>query len=212
MSANYRFIKKYIPLYLTVFTGILLTAAIVNWSNEAQQKEREIEFQRQIDRATINLQRNFDRYMDKLLSIKDYFTAESFKVDRNQFKVFTDRVIGSNSGIRALQWVPEVTQENRQAFELAVRNEGFKEFQITEISNGKLERASDRPFYYPILFINPFAPNQKAFGFDLGSESVRNDALIRAKSTSKLSTTRKIILVQETEKKIWFFSIFANLF
>lgn len=201
MSANYKSVKKYTPLYLTIFTGIFITAAIMNWNSEAQRKEQEARFQQQIDRATVNLQRNFDSYTDKLFSIKDYFVSESFKVEYSQFKVFTNRIIDSNSGIRALEWVPEVTQENRQVFELALKNQGFKEFQISETRDGKLVRASDRPFYYPIRYVNPLAINQEALGFDLGSEMVRNDALVRAKSTSRISTTRKVILVQELGEK-----------
>ncbi len=200
MSIRRKHIKKYIPLFITVFTGTLLTAIITNWHIEFQRKEQDARFQKQIDEATINLQRNSDRYTDSLFVVRDYFVSLSFRINRNQFNLFTDRIINLNSGIRALEWVPEVTRKNRKFFELAVKNEGFKEFQITERQDGKLVRASDRPFYYPIQYVNPYVTNKKALGFDLGSETVRNDAIVRAKSTGKTSTTRKIILVQETEK------------
>ena len=55
MPISIKKIKIYIPLFLTVFSGTLLTLSITNWINEVPRKEQEAVLRQQIDRYTDNL-------------------------------------------------------------------------------------------------------------------------------------------------------------
>jgi PAS domain S-box-containing protein len=59
-------------------------------------------------------------------------------------------------------------------------------------------RAGDREEYFPVFFVEPFAGNEKALGYDVASNAVRLEALQRAASTGRMVATRRVILVQET--------------
>ena len=62
-----------------------------------------------------------------------------------------------------------------------------------------MARSSDRPVYFPVLYVQPDAGNELALGFDLLSSSTsRSQALLRAASTGELTATPRITLVQET--------------
>jgi len=60
-----------------------------------------------------------------------------------------------------------------------------------------------RSEYYPVVFLEPQDfRNKRALGFDVYSEETRQQAIDQAIKTGKITLTKKIILVQETEKDI----------
>ena len=62
-----------------------------------------------------------------------------------------------------------VPSSEREAYEAAVRTEGFSGFFISEIDdNGAMLPATGRDVYYPVSFVEPLEGNEAALGFDLG--------------------------------------------
>ena len=72
-----------------------------------------------------------------------------------------------------------------------IRGEGFSQYAINP--------DGDRPEYTAIVFLEPFDwRNQRAFGYDMFSEPIRREAMIRARDTGKAALIGKVTLVQET--------------
>lgn len=58
-----------------------------------------------------------------------------------------------------------------------------------------------RAIYTSVVYLEPFyGRNLRAFGFDMFSESVRHDAMVRARDSGIASMSGKVSLVQETDK------------
>jgi class 3 adenylate cyclase len=57
--------------------------------------------------------------------------------------------------------------------------------------------AGQRPEYYPVYYIEPFAGNEVAFGYDLASNLIRLKAMEKANLTNQMVATARISLVQE---------------
>ncbi len=94
---------------------------------------------------------------------------------------------------------PEHRSDLRADRENSAHRDGFGSFQITErLPQGQLARAGDREEYFPVFFVEPLKGNEKALGFDLASDPVRNEALKRAAATGSLVATSRVKLVQET--------------
>lgn len=90
----------------------------------------------------------------------------------------------------ALEWAPYVTGKNRTAFETAVHDQGQPSFAISDMGpDGTLVASPARDDYFPIEFAEPFADNQQAIGFDLGSESTRREAIMVARDTGQVTLT-----------------------
>jgi len=73
--------------------------------------------------------------------------------------------------------------------------------------------AARRPEYVTVQYIEPFAKNIKAFGFDVASNPTRRQALDLARDTGKAIATARITLVQETGKQfgvLMFMPIYQN--
>ena len=100
-------------------------------------------------------------------------------------------------GIYDLIFVRYVPKSERAEFERQVRNDtsidpkGYPDFSI--------HPEGDRPEYFPVEFTEPFSPIPVQFGFDIGSEPVRRQALEQARDTGHPTSTGRIILVGTEE-------------
>ncbi len=109
--------------------------------------------------------------------------ASSLKLDINNPGVL---------GFGFSAWVPQASLADHLS---AIRVEGFKDFTITPLG--------DRPYYTSIIWLEPFNErNQKAFGFDMFAEPVRQAAMNRCRDTGQTSISGKVILVQEGQQDI----------
>ena len=143
----------------------------------------------------------FESYFDVLYSVKGLFDS-SEKVERQEFHIFVQRLFERHSGIQALEWIPRVTRRQRSAYEAAARRDGFSGFQITERhSQGHMVPAAQRAEYFPVYYVEPYAGNELAIGFDLASNFERLTAINRSRETGRLTATARLTLVQEQEKQ-----------
>jgi signal transduction histidine kinase len=198
-------LRTQIILGLTLGTGIGLSVVAASFAGKWEASNQETQLQRQIENLATVLQRNLNRYTDILTFLKDHYTVSQGQVMRQEFNDFVARSLNTYPGIQALEWAPIVWQTERTTYEQAIQAEGYKTFQITELSsNKKLIRAGDRPYYLPVTYVAPFQDNEVAFGFDLNSDSVRAIALQSARDKDDVMATGRIRLVQEQRNQFGF--------
>jgi signal transduction histidine kinase len=111
-----------------------------------------------------------------------------------------------------LEWIPLVKQNQRAEYERRALAEGYLSFQFTEKNeSGQSVRAAKRDEYYPVYFVEPWQGNEKAFGFDLGSNATRLAALIKARDTGRMVATAPVKLIQERGEQRGFL-LFAPIY
>jgi PAS domain S-box-containing protein len=199
-----RFIqKKHEPSYtaalvLSTGLGLSLLLFITMWNLETQKISTQFDGE---SRASIEAMKDIIDLSERSLSgITGLFSAAS-EVTRREFHVFTQTQSDHKKikGIQALEWIPRVSHDRRDAYEKTAQQEGFQDFRITERdAAGKLVRAAERPEYYPVYFVEPLAGNEAAVGFDLASNKARKQALEQARDSASYVVTEPITLVQET--------------
>lgn len=132
------------------------------------------------------------------LSLQDFFAA-SQDIDAQEFSAFARGVLARHPEFQALEWLPRVTRAQRAAFEQALRQQGHRGFRITEAAaDGSVATAAERDEYFPVLYVEPWAGNEIAFGFDSSSNPASRQAKQRARETGALSVSPRLRLVQET--------------
>ena len=136
---------------------------------------------------------------DAIYALQAFFKAEQ-KVTQEKFASFSKDILLHHPNIQALEWVPQVLDSQRTQLE-SVLQEETPTFEISERNNdGTLIKAEQRNAYYPVIFIEPFVGNEQAFGFDLGSNKKRKQALDKARNTGMLVITESITLVQDEKQ------------
>ncbi|MEM7062529.1 MAG: CHASE domain-containing protein [Cyanobacteria bacterium P01_B01_bin.77] len=188
-------------LLLGTGLSVVATLVVARW----ERANYRLQFQRQTDNLTTALQRSINRYTDVLLALGDFYSVSGHTVSRTEFNRFVQRALDTYPGIQALEWAPVVLAQRRDAFEARIRAEGYPTFQITEReSRGGLVRASSRAYYIPVTYLQPFADNELAFGYDLTSDPTRRTALETARNTGKIAASGRIRLVQENKNQFGF--------
>lgn len=146
---------------------------------------------------------------EKLLFVQDglYATQAFFdsseSVSREEFTNFVRIQLSRHPEVQAIGYDPQVSQGAREAFVAAARAGGLPEFEIREReAQGKMVRAKEREVYYPVFYLEPYAGNEAALGFDIGSEPRRLEAIQRALASKAFAVTAPITLVQEQGNEV----------
>src|SRR4029079_8259173 len=130
------------------------------------------------------------QYVERVTSIAAFVSA-SRGVDRWEFLRFAERTLPRYPGFAALEWVPRVQAQNRVKYERRAQVDGLYGLRIREFGPGSaLVPAGDRPEYYPVYYIEPFAGHEKLLGFDLAADPAAGAVLSKAEQFGRILTAR----------------------
>ncbi|MCC8998209.1 MAG: diguanylate cyclase, partial [Candidatus Contendobacter sp.] len=180
--------------------GLALTLAATLLVLEAESRERGVFFQRLADARAGNIREVFSDIRAALSALTQFYQA-SQQVDGAEFRAFAAPLAKATT-VQAYEWIPRVLAADKVRFEAEARSEGISDFIIWERNvQGERVPVSGRADYYPVYGVEPLAGNERALGFDLGSEPIRRSALETALRTGLITATHPVTLVQETERQ-----------
>ncbi|MFT3858511.1 MAG: CHASE domain-containing protein [Aquabacterium sp.] len=172
-----------------------LTLLGVNWINRDAHQEAELNFDRYVERLEVDMGKRFGRLLNSFKGLRGYYAASRTPVMRDDFRIWvaSRRLQEDMAGVRGLGFIQRVPRGDLQAFVEAERADYAPGFRVS--TSGQ---ASD---LYVIKFIEPLVHNEKAWGYDVGSEPVRREAAERAVATGEPALTARIVLVQDGKKR-----------
>ena len=187
----------YIESVICGLLGVLITSVTAYYVNDAQLHTQQEIFAALARAEATGIAETFKNLSMQLDNLSQFCRSVS-TLNRKDFSLYTQPLI--KSGIaQAWEWVPVVQKTSKLKFETKVKQEGFENFALYEKdSKGRKLLAGDRDSYYPVLYAEPLLGNEKAIGYDLGSESVRKAAIDEAKQSQLSTATDALVLVQET--------------
>jgi len=191
--------------------GFITTGVMVVFVRGLEDQTARSDFATAAEQRMVLLDSSIQRSVDNLEALGAYFDATSL-INRGQFKTLVDPILKRSLSLQALEWIPLLQGNEVKIIEEFTRKEGFAAFELKELGpDKKMQPLSPRPEYYPVWFVEPFKGNEKALGFDLGSNPARMDALQTARKKRRSIATARISLVQETSKQFGFL-IFRPVF
>ncbi len=184
-----------------VFAPLVVAAAAVVMIFFYSRNQERHRFELELSQRALSLAHTFEKYTDRsldgLVSIEGLFAASQL-VSRQEFRRFAERLLERNPTFQALSWNPWVPQRERPFYEAAGRADGLATYQFTEAVSGRLQPAAERSYYVVVHYIEPYAGNERALGFDIASDPSRLAALLSARDSGRAAATPGIRLVQET--------------
>ncbi len=166
----------FLPTAIAICVGCALTIGAYFITARMEEREHLISFELKADVWFDLIEKRITHTVSVLRSIVSLYAA-SREVDRDEFRAFI-RTLGEQQAVQALEWIPRVPRARRAAFEKAARANELPNFKFTERqSQGDMVRAGTRAEYFPVYFVEPYAGNEAALGFDLGSSAARLEAL-----------------------------------
>ena len=190
-----RLLKGRLAIILVLLVGTTLTGVGYYLTRSVYTQQAQRTFERPASHYTAAVSSAIDRYLDVFNSIAS-FMAASNQIDRWEFYSLAENSLPRFPAIQTLSWVPRVLSEERTAYERTAEIDGLYGFDITERApNGAFTRASQRPEYFPVFFVEPFEGNEAILGFDLGSQTESRRVLSIARDTGQMIATPQVTLL-----------------
>ncbi len=164
--------------------------------NRTYQKNLHVSFINQTERVTTKVRERMGTYGQILRSGAGFF-AGSQKVERDEWRGFVEKLNLDQHyrGIQGVGFSLLIPKENLDRHIKEIRDQGFPNYTV--------KPAGDRSLYSSIIYLEPFSErNLRAFGYDMFSEPIRNEAMSRARDTGDVALSGKVKLVQETNTDI----------
>ncbi|MGH8631054.1 MAG: CHASE domain-containing protein, partial [Burkholderiales bacterium] len=187
-------------LPLVVFlVGAMVSGLLYSAMLRAEQRATRAKFEAIAEDRFQAIEREIEAGLQALRSVGAFYAA-SQDVEREEFREFVTLLLAQARQVRAFEWVPLVAGKDRQACQEAARAAGWPQFRFTERgSSGALVEAQARQAHFPVFYVEPYAGNEAALGFDFASEPARLRALYAARDSGQIAGTEPLSLVGEVE-------------
>ncbi len=189
-------------LVVAVIAGPVIGLAVGRFALAVERDRAQAHLARRVAGAASSIESEMRADLEILYSMKSLFEA-GVPVTRENFARVAEPFIVRHSCTQSLEWIPHVPQNLRSVHEESMRAGGFPDYSITErtMDNGLVE-AREREQYFPIAFVAPLEGNEAALGFDVGSDSLRREALDRAARSGNPEISDPVTLVQDTTSSL----------
>lgn len=177
--------------------GVVLSITTYTISRRSEDREINMEFLRRADVRSVHTRERIALFEGGLFGLSHLLTA-SENITRADFAFAAEAMRGRYQGISALEWVGVVPDANRKQVESQVSAELGRKFEFLAPHTDNVSvRAPFAEIHYPILYVEPMAGNERAFGYDLVFGPTATD-LANAREHRQLTVTRCFRLIQET--------------
>lgn len=176
-----------LPMAFVLFIVIVLFF----YAQHTDKLESNSQFQAQAERLHNVLSSNVQQSADAVYALKT-FIESSEDVQQHEFERFSGVLIRNKPYVRALEWIPKISNDEREAFEARLDTPS----RITAVHQKGLRVAEEKAYYFPVLFVNPLKSNESALGFDVSSSPIAFMAQMEAVKFGDARATQPIELVQ----------------
>ncbi|QBE64664.1 CHASE domain-containing protein [Pseudoduganella lutea] len=182
--------------YLAFAVGICLTAWACLFAMQTQDRQITDRFGYDADKVVRDTEARLKTYFDTLLAIRGTFAVNEH-VSRADFHRYVAELDLAERypGFQAIQWALRVREEDLAGHVATVRAD-------TGIAPGgypgyRIHPSIVRDEHYPIVYTEPMAGNENAFGLDLAALPAHLRALELGRDTGEVVATERITLVQD---------------
>ncbi|HEX6600182.1 MAG TPA: CHASE domain-containing protein [Gemmatimonadaceae bacterium] len=173
----------------------LVVTAVATWAALATVQGRiDARFNSAVQSTRDRIEGRLDTYVALLQATAGLFAA-SRDVRREEFHAYAARLRTRDRypGIQGIGYSRRVSRAGLPALERSMRSQGEADFHVWP--------ASTRSEYHAILYLEPRdRRNEVALGYDMSTDSMRHDAMIRARDAGGPAMSGRVQLVQEIDQ------------
>jgi diguanylate cyclase (GGDEF)-like protein len=177
-----------------VVVGLALSIYVWRVVTLRENQQAELELTARANNHALVLQNGINQSLTKIAALRAPFQSADSAISRQEFETFSEFLLGDQTAILAVSWIPRITRANRAAHELAAAREGFSGYQIKSIAaDGSLAPSAEAGEYFPILY-STSESSVSLYGLNLNDGGLRQQALERARDLDQLASTPNFVL------------------
>lgn len=187
-------LKDWLTHYFVVVAAILVTLGAWLYVRSSVQSVDAARFSVLSSRIENDIRSRMQAYVNALYQARSTFAIHGW-MDRAQFHDYIEGLsLKRYPGIQGFGLALKVPSDQIDAVERKVRRAGHPEFRVWP--------ETDAPVRFPITLIEPMDwRNQRAVGYDMFTDPVRREAMLRALYSGNASASGIVTLVQESGKQ-----------
>lgn len=185
--------KPSIPI-VVLFLGMLIMVVGTAWFRESVLNKDRLRFENATEDAVKTIENSLERYVLLLYSVRglmhmgDPLTREEF-----QHYVESMDLPQNYAGVQGIGFSAYVKPEDREALQERMKDEGVENFSIWP--------EYERKEHHAIIFVEPQdRRNNVAIGYDMFTDEVRREAMVKARDSGVAALSGKVTLVQEIDE------------
>ena len=184
---------------ITFVIGAILSISVFSLVRGWEESELQSLFEFSARNRLAALQTDIIRHQSVVNSMASLFSS-SHDVSRKEFSSFVQSALSSQTSILALGWNPLIKNAERNKYIEQAQKDGFTDFKITEFDpDSHVVEAMSGNDAVVVYYIEPYAGNEKALGFNIASHPGRLQAILQARDSGKAVITERIELVQNQD-------------
>jgi PAS domain S-box-containing protein len=187
-----------------VAIGVLLSAFAFAESRKSIRAEAMARFEKLAERTVSEIQRGINQPVFGLKGARGVYAA-SLQVSRNEFKAYVESRDLENEfpGALGFGFIQRVNRADLEPFIELERADNAPDFTVQSDAPPESGLADAKDLYV-IKFVYPIDANREAWGYDVGSEPIRREAVERAVRTGEPAITGRISLLQDNMQQTGF--------
>jgi two-component system sensor histidine kinase/response regulator len=206
LSAGYWFV---------VFAGLVslaMTLGVWQWLLYEQRQSIRIQFALEAEQRTESIRRQFSSEANVVNALVAFYKG-SQRVEREEFKAFSQVFLADLPGLDSLQWAPYVPRDRRSEWDRQAGQDVARPYRIVEMGpDGALKAAGQREAYFPVQFIASEQDSaETALGFDWSSEATASEAMAQSWDSGQVRAVARFRLpaTSDSEPRI---AVFAPVY
>lgn len=194
--AQVSWLARIAPLIILI-GGVSLSLAVAYGASISIRSEGQSLFDRRAERLDLDIQRRIRRPAFGLKGARGMYLA-SENVTRGEFKAYVESLEISKEypGVLGFGFIERVMRSDLATF--------ISREQADDAPDYKVHSEGNNDVMYIIKSIVPVKENEKAWGYDLGSEQRRREAVETAIATGEPTMTARLTLVQDPAERAGF--------
>ncbi|QPJ66684.1 MAG: PAS domain-containing protein [Candidatus Nitrohelix vancouverensis] len=182
--------------WVILILDLVITFLFWDSVKEAVYNDAKTRFDFRVEQIHASVDERMATYEQMLRGGIGLFIA-STEVTRDDWRTYVEALEMEERfpGIQGLGYSEVVQSEEKEEHTRKIQAEGFPDYTI--------KPSGERDVYTSIIYLEPFnLRNRQAFGYDMFSQSVRREAMEKARDTGRTAITGKVTLVQEIDEDV----------
>lgn len=181
---------------LPLVVMIVLVMGLFQYGKWQDWQRITYEFERQVNLLHQTVAERIQQQINLNTALKAFFdTSET--VSERQFDIFAETLLTHQSNVKALEWIPRITNEMRPGFESGWNGH----MSILEPGgNGNMYPATEKNEYFPIRYVIPAKGNEMVVGYNIFINSLARVTLEHARDTATTVVSVPLRLLQDEGK------------
>ncbi len=181
--------RKYLPILLANFTGLVLTVAVYIGFHNLERDLSKQEFERKARDLAILIESLKNDYWENIYAADDPKLLSM----RQVFDHYAVTTLKKYVALDTIAWLPQVDVDDRSAFDRYLYRIGLENFKIMAYdSEGRVVPAPESGTHFPVLAVRARSDSMYFPGFDVASVPMLQPLMHDASSRHQITASGKI--------------------